>query len=157
MDRKFIETYAAGAAVPARLIRGLTLPELDQLPIPGTWSIRQIIVHLADSDLVIADRMKRVIAADRPALLAFDENAFVDRLDYVHTDPVIAAELFDLNRRVMAAILRRLPDEAFARIGIHSETGPKSLQQLVEGAAAHLERHAGFAIKKREMIGKPIE
>ena len=157
MDRKIIEMYAAGAAIPAALIRGLALSDLDQFPIPGTWSIRQIIIHLADSDLVISDRIKRVIASDRPSLLAFDENAFVERLDYVHTDPAIAAELFDLNRRMMASILQRLPDEAFGRIGIHSETGPKTLQQLIEGAIRHLEHHAGFAIKKRAMIGKPIQ
>ena len=65
MDRKIIEMYAAGAAIPAALIRGLALSDLDQFPIPGTWSIRQIIIHLADSDLVISDRIKRVIASDR--------------------------------------------------------------------------------------------
>ena len=100
--------------------------------------------------------MKRVIATENPSLLAFDENAFVAKLDYTHIDPVIAAEVFDLNRRLTASILRRLPDAAFDRTGVHSQDGPKTLRQLVEGYVRHLEHHAAFVIKKRELIGKPL-
>ena len=66
MDRAMIERYAAGADVPAAAIRGLTRDELNAFPVPGTWSIQQIVLHLMDSDLIGSDRMKRVAAEENP-------------------------------------------------------------------------------------------
>lgn len=155
MDRQTIERYAAGATVPADAIRGLSAADLDATPIPGTWSIRQIVVHLMDSDLVGSDRMKRVIAMDNPSLLAFDENRYVERLAYSTTDVAVAADLFRLNRLVTADILRRLPDDAFGRAGVHSERGRLTLADLVAGFVGHLEHHMAFVRKKRGLLGKP--
>ena len=156
MNRDLIEQYAAGASVPADLLRGLSAADLDARPDPGRWSLRQVVVHLLDSDLVGADRMKRVIAEDRPSLLAYDQDAFLARLGYDATDPAVAAELFALNRRHTAAILRRLPDDAFRRVGVHSENGPMTLEQLVGVYVRHVEHHAGFARRKRELLGKSL-
>ena len=33
-------------------------------PIAGTWSIAELVAHVLDSDLVFADRIKRLIAED---------------------------------------------------------------------------------------------
>ena len=52
----------AAATIPAAGIRGLTAQELNSFPVPGTWSVQQVIFHLMDSDLICSDRMKRVIA-----------------------------------------------------------------------------------------------
>jgi hypothetical protein len=149
-----VERFAAGAAVVAAEIAGLSREDLLARPIPGTWSIHEIVVHLCDSDLVGTDRMKRVIAEDKPLLLAYDENKFVARLGYDDISAAAAAELFRLNREMMAGILRRLPDEAFARYGIHSETGVKTLLDLVTGYAEHLDGHLVHLRKKRGLLGK---
>ena len=154
MDRNLIEQYAAGAAVPAELIRGLSPADLDAHPDPGRWSLRQVVVHLLDNDLVGADRMKRVAAEDRPTLLAYDQDAFIARLGYEHIDPLAAVELFAVHRRYTAAILRRLPDDAFQRVGVHTENGPMTLEQLVGVYVRHVDHHAGFARRKRELLGK---
>jgi hypothetical protein len=156
MDRALIERYAAGAGVPAEVIRGLSAADLDAVPVPGTWSVRQIVVHLLDSDLVGSDRMKRVIAMDEPTLLAYDQDAFVARLGYAEADAALAAELFALNRRQTAETLRRLPDAAFRRVGHHTVNGPMTLEQLVGGYVRHLDHHVGFARRKRELLGKPM-
>ena len=153
MDRTLIEAYAAGAGVPGRAIRGLSPAELDAHPVEGTWSIRQIIVHLMDSDLIASDRMKRVIATDSPSLLAYDQDAFVSELDYPGTDVVLASEVFAANRTLTARILRGLPDEAFVRSGVHSERGPMALADLVADYVKHLEYHMTFVKRKRNCSG----
>src|SRR5262245_48318339 len=73
MDRSLIEEYARGATRPAEAIAGLTPSQLNAEPVPGTWSIQQIVLHLMDSDLVGSDRMKRVIAEREPQLIGYDE------------------------------------------------------------------------------------
>lgn len=151
-----IERYAAGAPLLAEAIVGLTAEELVAKPVPGTWSIQQIVVHLWDADLVAADRMKRVIAEETPLLVNFDENAWVDRLGYQQIDPALCAELFRLNRLQMAAILQRQADETFARYGIHTQAGKKTLLDFVVGYADHLDGHLRHLLRKRELLGKPL-
>jgi DinB superfamily len=156
MDRAMIERYAAGADVPAAAIRGLTRDEMNAFPMPGTWSIQQIVLHLMDSDLIGSDRMKRVIAEENPPLVAYDETAFAKRLGYDQQDAGLACEVFRLNRRMTADLLRRLPDAAFARAGNHSERGRETLAELVAGYAEHLDHHMKFLREKRRLLGKPL-
>ncbi|HTN76674.1 MAG TPA: DinB family protein [Pirellulaceae bacterium] len=156
MIEQAIEQYALGASVPLRGIAGLTREELLAFPVPGTWSIQQIVLHLMDSDLVASDRMKRVIAEDKPLLLNYDENLFTARLHYEELDAQQAVELFRLNRELTANILRRLPPADFERVGIHTQAGIKSLLDLVQGYISHLEGHMFHLRHKRELLGKRL-
>jgi hypothetical protein len=110
-----------------------------------------------DSDLIGSDRMKRVIAEDSPTLLAYNETAFSKRLYYETLDPVMACEVFRLNRLLTGAILRKLPDGAFARAGNHTERGHETLEDLVRGYADHLDHHMKFIKDKRRALGKPLD
>jgi uncharacterized damage-inducible protein DinB len=153
-----VHRYIAGAKQPAQAIAGLTAAELDAHPVPGTWSIRQIVLHLMDSDLIAADRMKRVIAESRPPLLiGYDETAFAGRLYGSHLDVAAACEMFRLNRELTGEILRRLDDDAFARTGEHNESGTVTLDKLVDTYVNHLAHHLKFVREKRRLLGKPLE
>lgn len=156
MDRAMIERYAQGASAPKAAIAGLSAKDLNAFPVPGTWSIQQIVLHLLDSDLVGADRMKRVIAQDSPQLLAYDETAFANRLHYAEQDIATACEVFCLNRLLVATMLRQLPDAAFARRGTHSEHGSVALADLVATYVDHLDHHLKFIHDKRRLLGKPL-
>ena len=75
MDRSLIEKYAAGAPLLAKSIAGLSRDDFLATPVPNTWSIAQITLHLMDSDLIASDRMKRVIAEENPAIIGYNETA----------------------------------------------------------------------------------
>jgi DinB family protein len=152
MNRDWIEQYAAGADKLGKAISGLTRQQLNAFPVPGTWSIQQIVLHLMDSDLIASDRMKRVAAEQRPTLIGYDETAFGRELFYDQLDPHLACEVFAKNRQLTAEILRRLPETAFARIGNHNERGPVSLADLVETYVGHLEHHLKFIRDKRRLV-----
>jgi uncharacterized damage-inducible protein DinB len=157
MDRTLIEKYVAAATAPAGAIRGLSAQELNSFPVPGTWSIQQVIFHLMDSDLIASDRVKRVIAEESPPLLAYDETAFSKKLYYEELDPALACEIFRLNRQMTGAILRKLPDAAFARAGMHSERGRETLEDLVRIYINHVDHHMKFVKEKRRVLGKPLD
>jgi len=156
MNRELIERYAAGADVPAKSIAGLERGDLLAFPVPGTWSIQQIILHLMDSDLIGSDRMKRIAAEERPTLVGYNETAFGNRLGYEHLSARDAAEIFRLNRLMTAEILRRLPPAAFERTGQHTERGEVTLEQLLAGYAEHVDHHLKFIRDKRKLLGKPM-
>jgi uncharacterized damage-inducible protein DinB len=156
VNRDLVDQYEADGDLPSRAIAGLTPDELLARPIPGTWSVQEVVMHLMDSDLVGSDRMKRVIAEPSSTLLAYDENLWVKNLGYHDQDVTTACELFRLNRKMTAAILRRLPDAAFARQGNHTERGIESLEMLVEGYVEHARHHMKFVQEKRIKLGKPM-
>ncbi len=155
MDRTLIEKYAAGAEVPREAIEGLSTAELNGFPVPGTWSIQQIVLHLMDSDLIASDRMKRIIAEDSPTITAYDESAFSRRLHYDKLDVHLACETFRLNRLLTAQLLRTLPNADFERTGNHTERGRISLVDLVRSYTDHLTHHLKFIHQKRGLLGKP--
>src|SRR5687768_11886578 len=151
---ELIEHYERGGEKLSLAVRGLTPGDMTCYPVPGTWSIHQIVIHLLDSDLVLADRMKRVIAEDGPTLLAYDETKFAKNLYYHDQSVERAIQILDLNRRLFAPVLRRLRPDAFDRTGNHSERGRVTLRDLLQGAVDHLEHHVKFIHDKRAMMGK---
>lgn len=143
-DRTLIDRYAAAAPSVADALKGLTVAELHAHPVPGAWSVQQLVMHLMDSDLIASDRMKRIIAMDKPLLIGYDENAFTTRLPVDKLDAAAAAEIFRLNRLLTAVVLREQPDSAFDRIGIHNERGAITLGQMVTMYVEHLDHHMKF-------------
>lgn len=156
MDRTLIDRFERGGASLRAVVEGLSEEDLRAKPGPGAWSIRELVIHVLDSDLVAHDRMRRVAGMERPLLLAYDENAYIARLPYDALDLGLVCEVFGSTRRLMAQLLRALPDDAFAREGVHNERGIVTLGGLVSGYVEHLEHHLRFAREKRERLGKPM-
>ena len=156
VDRALIERYAAGGPVLAQAVASLSPAEMRCHPVPGTWSPQQLVVHMMESDLIASDRMKRIVAMDKPLLMAYDESAFAARLPGDALDARDAAEVFRLNRALTATTLRALPDAAFDRVGVHSERGLVTLAQVLETYANHLEHHMKFLREKIRALGKAL-
>lgn len=150
-----IERYAKGGPELMAAIRGLTEKDLLAFPIPGTWSIQQIVVHLWESELAAVHRMRRIAAEDKPLLIAYDESALAARLGYEHADTSLICRMFADLRAFTAAWLRTLPPEAFARQGVHNQRGLVSLGEMVEMYVKHIDGHMVHLRKKRELLGKP--
>lgn len=156
MNAELIARYVADANLLCRDIAGLTDEDLDARPVPEQWTIRELVWHVVDSDIILGDRMRRIIAEDKPSLIGFDESLFVQRLFYQQRDVVPAVKLFEVNRMVMAEILRRLRPGDFERVGIHNEVGPLTLLQMLEKTVAHPLHHRKFLAEKRRLLGKPL-
>lgn len=148
-----IDRYAAGGPLLVYATSGLSQEHERARPGPGAWSIAELVAHLLDSDLVLADRMKRVIAEDEPVLLAFDENRWIDRLDSGAMPVEEAVNLFVAHRHWMTRILRNRSVADFGRSGVHSEAGRKTLADLVVGAVGHVDHHLRFLFAKRATLG----
>jgi uncharacterized damage-inducible protein DinB len=151
-----IDRYAEGGPLLIQAASNLSTELAREHPIPGTWSIAEVVAHLLDADLVLADRMKRVIAEESPSLPAFDEGAWIARLDSDAMPVDEAAALFAANRKWMARILRAQDEPAFARSGVHSEVGRVTLAEILVKAANHLDHHLKFLYAKRAELGVAI-
>src|SRR6516164_3836238 len=134
---ELIETYLAGPPLLRKAVGGMSRPQLTARPVPGKWSSLEVVCHLADFEPIIADRMKRVIAEDRPTLIGADEKHFAAALAYHNRDLEEELTIIERTRSQLARILRTLPPEALQRVGVHNERGPQTLAQLLETASNH--------------------
>ena len=156
MDRALIDAYESAPATLRAAVSGLTREELTARPGPGAWSIMEVVSHIADSDAISIDRMKRIVIEDNPPLLYADETAYVERLFPHDQDLEDALTLLEVGRRQWARVLRRLPDSAFARAGLHNRRGTVTLGTLVGDYVAHIDDHLKFIHGKRANLGKPV-
>src|SRR3954451_17609015 len=118
---QLIEDYLAGADALRKAVAGMSREQLLARPVAGKWSTLEVVCHLADFDPILADRMKRIIALDRPPLLGADENRFASTLAYHDRDLEEELVIMERTRSQMARILRTVPPEALGRVGVHSE------------------------------------
>lgn len=137
-----LERFRRGAEVLATVLTGAAGEEVDFTPGADKWSIRQIMAHLADAELVGAHRLRAVVAEENPTLTSFDEGAWSKNLDYSRRKPTQSLDSFRRLRAENYELLKELPESAFERTGVHSQNGPMTLRQLLAGYADHAEGHA---------------
>src|SRR5436190_12261527 len=139
--KDLIDQYKDGYRAVTAALAGATDEELDAHPAPGKWSAREIVHHLADSEMTGAVRLRLLVAVDRPQIVGFDQNEFASRLHY---DRPIEASLdaFKTARRATAEILERMSDAEWAREGTHTEHGRYTVERWLEIYANHAHNHA---------------
>ena len=137
-----LERFRRGPELLAVVLTGVFGEEEDFVPAPGKWSIRQIIAHVADTEVVCAQRLRQIIAEDHPTLIGFDQEAWSRNLDYARRKPKQSLESFRRMRAENYELLKGLPEAAYARSGNHNERGPVTLRAQVEILAQHAENHA---------------
>ena len=149
---QLIEAYSSGPAQLRHAIAGMSDDQLNAAPIPDKWTTRQTVCHIADFELVYADRMKRVIAEHEPTYFGGDPDVFAAGLAYNLREVEEELQLVESIRQQMTRILRTLDDQDFQRIGKHSENGPLSLEALLQGIVGHLPHHVRFIEQKRAAL-----
>jgi len=138
--KKLIEQYKDGYRIVSEALKGISDGELDAR-LPSKWSVREIVHHLADSEMVAAVRLRRIVAEDRPGIRATDMGGYARRLFYDR--PIQGSlELFRVVRLSMAEILERMTDAEWAREGIQSDGGRFPAEKWLDIFARHAETHA---------------
>lgn len=141
------ELGAAVTGMPADL---LTRPEAE-----GKWSIRHVLQHLVDSEIVWAFRMRMVLAQDRPPLSGYDQDLWAERLGYDEVDARRAVEEFAALRQANLRLLDRATPEDLRRVGIHAERGEESVERMMRLYAGHDLLHLRQIGRIRRAFARP--
>jgi hypothetical protein len=138
-----VELYRDGHRVVTEALAGTTAADLDAQPSdPDEWTPRMVVHHLADSEMMSATRLRRLIAEDDPVIQGYDEPLFARRLFYDDRpiEPALAA--LGAARSTTLQILERLTDDQWARTGTHTESGRYGVEDWLRIYAAHAHEHA---------------
>jgi hypothetical protein len=151
-----IEHYLAGVDMLRQAVAGMTHKQLIARPVPGKWSTLECVCHIADFDPILADRMKRIIALDRPQLIGADENRFAAVLAYQERDIEEELTIIAATRSQMTKILRQQKDDVLHRVGVHTERGELTLERMLTITSNHIPHHVKFIKEKRQALGLPV-
>ena len=147
-----VENYLAGPEILRRSISGMSDDQLNAAPVPFKWTTRQVVLHIADMDLIFADHMKRIIAENEPTLVGVHDESFASRLAYNNRDVDEEVRLVKAIRRHLGRILRSIDADDFKRAGIHSVDGRLTLADMLQCAIDHIPHHAQYIEEKRQAL-----
>jgi hypothetical protein len=133
--------YAKGPAALKAALAQLPEGSLEFRPGPGRWTIQEIVFHLAESEVHGYLRGRTIIAEPGGAVLAFDQDRWVQSLDVADQPLDEGVDLFRLLREMLARQLRSLPEATWAQHVQHSERGRITLEAWLEGYVGHLQTH----------------
>ena len=109
---------------------------------PGKWTIKEVIIHIADGERIFAYRLLRMARGDQTPLSPFDENAYAPMSEA--NDRSLASLLTEYAtvRGATLALLRGLPETAWTRRGVASgkTVSARALAWISAGHAMHHER-----------------
>jgi len=107
----------------------------DRAPAPGKWSPREVVCHLADTELAFAFRLRQALAEPNHVIQPFDQERWAER--YGAYSLADALHLFATVRQWNLALIRSLAPEDFARPLSHPERGKMTFQTLLETMGGH--------------------
>jgi DinB superfamily len=140
--RPLIQRYAEGHQAVLDALDGITDAELDARPAAHDWTAREVVHHLADSEMTSAIRLRRLLVEDEPVLLGYDEQAFARQLHYSSRPLGAALDALSAARRTTLELLERMTEAEWSRAGTHSESGRYSAEDWLQIYAAHAHDHA---------------
>lgn len=152
-DRPHLDVLRRTPEALRATVEGLADEQIGRAEAPGKWSMRQVLAHLADSDLVVGCRVRMILAHDRPPLLGYDQDAFADRLRYAASDHRESLERFAVLRRSNLRLLEGAAPEELERVGVHAERGDESVAHTMRLAAAHDLLHLRQLERIRRTVG----
>jgi uncharacterized damage-inducible protein DinB len=129
-------------ATPVRLenmLQALGPEKLELSPAPGKWSVRDIMAHLADCEVVFAFRLRQALAEDHHVVQPFDQDKF--SASYANYDARMALSVFSAVRQWNLAFLAGLKPEDFDKPLNHPERGDMPLKTILETMAGHDRNH----------------
>jgi hypothetical protein len=138
---QLIAQYADGYRAVSEALVKATPAELDARPAPGKWSAREIVHHLADSEMTAAVRFRLLLAEDHPAIKGDDQDRFAGRLHYERPHEA-SLELFRAARASTVELMGCLTEAEWLREGTHSEVGRFGLDTWLKIYGPHAHRHA---------------
>ena len=146
-----IAKYKDGYREVTAALDGASDTELDSKPAPGKWSAREIVHHLADSEMTSAVRLRLLVAEENAAIRPYDEKAFAIRLHYQR--PIANSLLaFQAARLSTGELLDAMTDAEFAKKGTHPDHGSYGVERWLEIYADHAHNHANQIRRARASV-----
>jgi hypothetical protein len=149
---ELITRYADGYQEVLNALQGFPAGHLGAHPIPGKWSAKEIVHHLADSETTSAMRLRKLLVEANPVIEGYDEAEYAVKLKYNERDLSPALEAFRSARATTMQLLSMMSEQDWQREGTHTQSGRYSAERWLEIYAAHAHNHAAQIKRLRDAL-----
>jgi hypothetical protein len=112
-------------------------------PAANSWSIHEIVVHLADTEVQSHVRFRTVISEPSTTLPYYDEYRWSQALGYSRQGIPMSLRIISLMRECNHSLLTSIHHSLWLNSCIHAVRGPETLETLVRGYTSHIGQHIG--------------
>jgi hypothetical protein len=152
-DQEPIAVLKQTATALQRIVDSTPDDVLARPEAPGKWSMREVLAHLADSDLVWGWRLRLILSQDRPTLTGYDQDAWAQRLGYADISATDSVAMFTALRTSNLRLVQRASPQDLERVGIHVERGEERLSHQLRLYAGHDILHLNQLDRIRRSVG----
>jgi hypothetical protein len=129
------ETIPAIAAV----VGGWTAAQFERPYAPGKWSAREVLIHLAQTELALGTRARMALTTTNFAAQSFDQDRWLTR-ERTMSGPA-ALSLFDALARANLALYSSLSEADRQSTLTHDEYGTLTVDWIIYQEAGHQVQH----------------
>lgn len=137
---RLIGQYRQGYAAVVEALEGITEDELDRSAEKDGWTPRQIVIHLGDSEMMSAMRIRRLLAEPQPVVHGYDEKAFARLAGDRPIEPSLQAMRWA--RETCLQLMDRMSEDDWLIVGTHTESAPYGTEAWLRIYASHPHDHA---------------
>lgn len=149
---KLIAQYNNGYDEVVSALNDFPADKMTAHPLPGKWSAREIVHHLADSESTSAIRLRKLLVEDAPTIHGYDQEEFATRLKYNEREIEPALEAFRAARATTSQLFAFMSEDDWKREGHHTESGKFGVQEWLRVYAVHAHDHAAQIRKLRSAL-----
>ena len=151
--RDYVQMLRESPGVIVDLLRGVPDEVLHRSPVPGKWSIAEILAHLADDEIATAWRYRQMLENPGCTLPGFDQDAWARMANNAESIPQDSLDLYRSLRQANLRVLERLSTDQWNSWGVHLERGSITVEEMARHMAGHDVNHIEQIRKILETAG----
>jgi DinB superfamily len=143
MERnRLIECYGNAYPLLIEALKEFPKEMWQWKPAPEKWSIHEIIVHIADSEVNSYVRCRRFLAEPGSGVYGYDENKWAKNLNYHNQRVEDSLELFKWLRKMTFDLIKTVDEKTWQTATvIHSDNGEMKLEKWLKIYEEHIPVH----------------
>jgi uncharacterized damage-inducible protein DinB len=138
---QLLEAYKNGASDLQQALATLPNEMWHFKTAPNSWSVHEIVIHLADTEVQSHVRFRTIISEPSTTIPYYDEYQWSEALNYANQDMQISLRIISLMRESNHELLASMPEPLWLNACIHSVRGSETLDTLVRGYVKHMHQH----------------
>lgn len=152
---ELIQSFKTGSVRLRNTVAAIPAEALDFKPSPDAWSIREIVIHMPESEASGFVRIRKIIAQPGVEVDVYEQDAWADKLNYAAQEIKPALDLFEHMRRSTSALLDDVDETVWTENYVmHPEDGKMTGEVWLKAYARHVDKHIGQIMRNLEAWDK---
>jgi uncharacterized damage-inducible protein DinB len=141
MSNVIIQEYLKTHEQLVQSLEGLSEEQLKWKAKQESWSVTEVLAHLADHSIVVSFRIRDILSGTLVQLPVFNQNTWVSGQLANEGNVTDSLEVFRGLLQYNSILLKRLSDAEWQRIGVNFKGEKVRIVDIINSFIAHVQNH----------------